>query len=134
MTTAGAQQELCIGNIVKDIYIPRFETGGFPEDGWFRASKGEYFGKFDDGTSYIGTNRQIENGVASGVYGAVRDGNAEQNALLREQNALLRQILAKDTGISTRDVFEAVRTENREYINRNGESAFAFQLGVAHGI
>ena len=106
--------------------IKGYETGGFPEDGWFRATKGEYFGKFDDGTSYIGTNRQIENGVASGVYGAVRDANSEQNALLREQNALLRQILAKDTGISTRDIFNAVRTENREYINRNGESAFAF--------
>ena len=44
-----------------------FAAGGFPEDGWFRASKGEYFGQFDDGTSYIANNTQIEMGVAQGV-------------------------------------------------------------------
>lgn len=102
--------------------VSTYATGGFPEDGWFRASKGEYFGSFDDGTSVIANNNQIISGISNGVKSA----NAEQNALLREQNALLRQILAKDIGISTRDVFEAVRSENRDYINRNGESAFAF--------
>jgi hypothetical protein len=108
--------------LIKNVSIPRFETGGFPEDGWFRASKGEYFGSFDDGTSVIANNNQIISGISNGVKSA----NAEQNALLREQNALLRQILAKDTGISTRDIFDAVRSENRNYINRNGESAFAY--------
>ena len=48
-----------------------FAKGGFPEDGWFRASKGEYFGQFDDGTSYIANNRQIENGIASQIAPAV---------------------------------------------------------------
>lgn len=109
-------------SLVKEVSIPRFEAGGFPEDGWFRASKGEYFGSFDDGTSVIANNNQIISGISNGVKSA----NAEQNALLREQNALLRQILAKDTGISTRDIFNAVRSEDREYINRNGESAFAY--------
>ena len=98
-----------------------YATGGFPEDGWFRASHGEYFGKFDDGTSVIANNKQIIGGIANGV----RDANAEQNALLREQNQLLRQILEKDTGISSRDVFNAVRSENKAYINRNGVSALA---------
>ena len=111
---------------VKLARISVYASGGFPEDGWFRASHGEYFGKFDDGTSYIANNRQITSGVASGVASAVRDANAEQNALLREQNILLRQILEKDTGISTRAVFEAVRAENRNFISRTGESAFAF--------
>ncbi|MBQ3558254.1 MAG: hypothetical protein IJA07_01915 [Agathobacter sp.] len=99
-----------------------FATGGFPEDGWFRASHGEIMGRFDNGQSVVANNMQITEGIARGV----RNANSEQNALLREQNALLRQILAKDTGISTRAVFEAVRSENRDYINRNGESAFAF--------
>lgn len=53
------------------ISIQRFAQGGFPEDGWFRASKGEYFGQFDDGTSYISNNRQIENGIAASVAPAV---------------------------------------------------------------
>ena len=104
------------------VEFKQYANGGFPEDGWFRASKGEYFGSFDDGTSVIANNNQIISGISNGVKSA----NAEQNALLREQNALLRQILAKDVGISTRDVFNAVRSENREYINRNGESAFAY--------
>ena len=104
------------------VTFKQYENGGFPEDGWFRASKGEYFGSFDDGTSVIANNNQIISGIANGVKSA----NAEQNSLLREQNALLRQILAKDTGISTRDIFDAVRSENRDYINRNGESAFAY--------
>ena len=53
------------------ISIQRFATGGFPEDGWFRASKGEYFGQFDDGTSYIANNKQIENGIAAEIAPAV---------------------------------------------------------------
>ena len=107
---------------IRKISIPRFETGGFPEDGFFFANHNELVGQFANGKTAVANNEQIVAGIERGV----RDANAEQNALLREQNALLRQILAKDTGISTRDVFEAVRTENREYINRNGESAFAF--------
>lgn len=54
--------------------IPQFAIGGFPEDGWFRASKGEYFGHFDDGTSYIANNNQIVDGVAAGVEEAAYRG------------------------------------------------------------
>ena len=54
--------------------IPTFALGGFPEDGWFRASKGEYFGQFDDGTSYIANNNQIVDGVAAGVEEAAYRG------------------------------------------------------------
>lgn len=105
---------------IEEIDIPKFQTGGFPEDGWFRASKGEYFGSFDDGTSVIANNNQIISGIANGVKSA----NEEQNALLREQNALLRQILAKETGISSRDAFNAVRTEASNYTRRTGQPAF----------
>ena len=55
----------------KAIKYKTYAQGGFPEDGWFRASKGEYFGQFDDGTSYISNNRQIENGIAASVAPAV---------------------------------------------------------------
>lgn len=106
--------------------IPTFANGGFPEDGWFRASKGEYFGKFDDGTSYIANNRQIENGIASEVGGAVRNANEEQNALLREQNALLREILQKDMGISYKEVFNAAKKGAYEYYMSTGDNALAF--------
>lgn len=56
---------------LKAIKYGTYAQGGFPEDGWFRASKGEYFGQFDDGTSYIANNRQIENGIASQIAPAV---------------------------------------------------------------
>lgn len=51
--------------------IHGFATGGFPEDGWFRASKGELIGKFDDGQSVVANNMQIIEGIKQGVYSAV---------------------------------------------------------------
>ena len=59
------------------ISVPSYKFGGFPEDGWFRASKGEYFGQFDDGTSYIANNNQIEAGISVGVGQAVREAVSE---------------------------------------------------------
>ena len=59
------------------ISVPAYKFGGFPEDGWFRASKGEYFGQFDDGTSYIANNNQIEAGISVGVGQAVREAVSE---------------------------------------------------------
>ena len=49
---------------------------------------------------------------------------AEQNQLLREQNQLLAEILDKPTGISSRDVFNAVKSEANNYYRRTGNSAF----------
>ena len=110
--------------------LPTFQgyaTGGFPEDGWFRASHGEYFGKFDNGQSVIANNKQIENGLMN----TVRVGNSELVSLMaqeltatRQQNQLLTQILQKETGISYKDVFKATQKGNREYKAMNGVSAF----------
>jgi hypothetical protein len=100
--------------------IPKYQTGGFPEDGLFFANHNELIGGFTNGKTTVANNEQIIAGIERGV----RDANAEQNALLREQNALLRQILAKDTGISSRDVFNAVRTESNNYTKRTGQPAF----------
>lgn len=62
---------LSLKGVSAQLSFARYAAGGFPEDGWFRASKGEYFGQFDDGTSYIANNNQITDGIASGVYQAV---------------------------------------------------------------
>lgn len=105
----------------------RYATGGFPEDGWFRASHGEYFGKFDNGQQYIASNRQIENGLMN----TVRAGNADVAVLMsqtleetRRQNALLQQILAKENNISYQDVFKATQKGAKEYKQRVGKPAF----------
>ena len=48
----------------------------------------------------------------------------EQNRLLREQNQLLTELLDKPTGITSRDVFNATRSEAQNYYNRTGNSPF----------
>lgn len=47
--------------------IPTYATGGFPEDGWFRASHGEIMGRFDNGQSVVANNNQITAGIAQAV-------------------------------------------------------------------
>lgn len=105
---------------IPKIPIPTFETGGFPEDGFFFANHNELVGQFNNGKTAVANNEQIVAGIQKGV----RDANAEQNALLREQNSLLRQLLEKEVGISSRDVFNAVRSESNNYTRRTGQPAF----------
>lgn len=50
----------------------------------------------------------------------------EQNALLREEIDLLRQIASKDLSISSRDVFNATRSESENYYNKTGNAPFIF--------
>ena len=59
------------GRIKPGVNYKTFADGGFPEDGWFRASHGEYFGQFDDGSSVIANNKQITGGISAGVERAV---------------------------------------------------------------
>ena len=51
--------------------IPRFENGGFIEDGLFTMNHGEIAGKFSNGQSVVANNQQIVEGIAAGVYEAV---------------------------------------------------------------
>ena len=107
--------------------IPLMATGGFPEDGWFRASHGEMMGRFDNGQSVVANNNQITDGISAAVY----KGNQENNQLLREeisvlmaQNQLLTELLNKEFGISYSDVGKASQKYAREYTNRTGKPAF----------
>ncbi|MBQ0113046.1 MAG: hypothetical protein KBT03_07950, partial [Bacteroidales bacterium] len=104
--------------------VPTFATGGFPEDGWFRASQGEIMGRFDNGQSVVANNNQITDGIASAVY----RGNQQEIAILRQQNALLSQIITeivnKETGVSNKDIISTVKTYNDRYKQVNGKPAF----------
>lgn len=63
-----------LDRLLKGTYSLNFQQyaqGGFPEDGWFRASHGEYMGKFDNGQSIVANNEQITSGIAMGVREAV---------------------------------------------------------------
>ena len=116
------------GKIVPSDFSGVFASGGFPEDGWFRANHEELIGKFDNGRTVVANNRQITEGISSAVY----QGNQENNALLRQQNALMqeevglmKEFVAKEFGISVDDIGNAVRTYNQEYKLINGKNIFA---------
>lgn len=103
-----------------------YASGGFPEDGTFRASHGEIMGRFDNGKSVVANNKQITDGISAAVY----QGNRENNNLLREQikqlerqNELLSAILAKE-GLSKDVLFESVRQSEREYRRMTGTRVF----------
>ena len=105
--------------------VQGYATGGMPNTAEvFMARENglpEMVGTIGGHTAVM-NNDQIVASVSNGVARA----NAEQNELLRTQNALLRRILAKETGITSRDVFNACRSENNNYKNRTGKSAFAY--------
>jgi len=68
----------------------------------------------------------INNSSING-YGTTNTGSsdiARQNELLAEQNQLLRQIAAKELTVSSKDVFNATRSEANNYYNRTGNSPF----------
>lgn len=48
--------------------IKGYAAGGFPEDGWFRASHGEIMGQFDNGQSVVANNNQITDGIEQAAY------------------------------------------------------------------
>lgn len=60
----------------KSIRYTTYKTGGFPEEGWFRASRDELIGQWDNGQSVVATNYQITEGIAQAVgpatYAAVK--------------------------------------------------------------
>ena len=103
--------------------IQRYAGGGMP-------SSAEVFMARESGPELVGTigghtgvmnNDQIVASVSNGVAKAM----AESNAILRQQNRILTNILAKEFGISSKDIFNAVRSENQNYMNRTGNNAFA---------
>lgn len=56
---------------IQPISLPRFATGGFPEDGLFMANHGEMVGQFSNGRTAVANNEQIIQGIERGVYNAV---------------------------------------------------------------
>lgn len=108
---------------IASLPILQYAAGGFPpEDGWFRASKGEYFGQFDDGTSYIANNNQIEAGMAAGIEQAAYKGFMKALAEAGGNNTNVNIKIEGD-----RDkIFKVTREEARDYTRRTGRPAFNF--------
>ena len=100
------------------ITIPKLATGGIvssPTTALIGEAGREAVLPLENNTEWMNTLADRING-----------GNEDEVALLREQNDLLRQIAAKNVTISSREVFNAVRDENSDYITRTGRNALAF--------
>ena len=117
------------GGVLNLGVIPTFAQGGFPEDGWFRASQGEMLGKFDNGKSVVANNNQITNGISD----AVQKGNQQMISYmqqeieeLRQQNNYLMQIASKNFGITKDQIGQNARDWAREYTTRTGNEAYSF--------
>jgi hypothetical protein len=87
------------------VNIPTFANGGFPEDGWFRASQGEIMGQFDNGRSVVANNEQITDGIARAVSASlvpVLNDIAQSNKVIASKDTVLR--------VDSRDIAKANNT------------------------
>lgn len=102
-----------IGGQTIRMKIPKYETGGFPEDGFFYANHTEMVGSFSNGRSVVANNEQITEGIASAVYRAMTEAMAATGGNV---NVELRGDAAA--------LFTAVVKENNNHIMRTGSSPF----------
>ena len=103
------------------VSIPRFANGGYPQMGslfWANEAGPELVGTMN-GKTAVASNNEI-----TGITAAINSASASENELLRQQNQLLQDILAKEFGISSKEVFTSVRKSAREYVNMTGSPAF----------
>lgn len=68
--------------------ISGYANGGFPEDGWFRASHGEIMGKFDNGKSVVANNMQITQGIEEAAYRGYMRAISESGMGVRQANEI----------------------------------------------
>ena len=51
--------------------VPKYASGGFPEDGLFMANHSEMVGRFSNGKTAVANNQEITAGIANAVYDAM---------------------------------------------------------------
>ena len=86
-------------SVKKFLNIGGYANGGFPEDGWFRASKGELMGNFDDGTSIVANNRQVVNGVREMLKDGMMDALVMANNMNKDKSNTTVTIVAEDNDL-----------------------------------
>lgn len=100
--------------------IPRFATGGFPEDGLFFANHSELVGKFSNGKTAVANNDMIVAGIEDAAYKGFTRAFAEndkQTSLLEELIYAVRE--GKTISIDGRELVEI-------YDARKSRNGFAF--------
>ena len=102
---------------ISKVNIPKYEVGGFPEDGLFFANHNEMVGQFSNGKTAVANNEQIVAGIREGVKAAVVEALAPYLSDIADSN---REIAEKDTSFTVdgRELVKAI-TEREA---RNGFS------------
>lgn len=110
---AGAEAVIPLENNLQAIH----KIANVMLDGMASASKYRY--------SASPSNVALSGGISNSSIND-RDLVMELIAETREQNSLLRRIADKEFSVSSRDVFNATRSESNNYYNRTGNSPFVF--------
>lgn len=100
-----------VGGSSFHINLPKFATGGFPEDGLFLASHHELVGSFSNGKTAVANNQQIIAGIEQGVYNAVSRANSQNSGSARY---IANEIIV-DGEVLARSVTKAQEKQNRRY-------------------
>lgn len=102
---------------ISKVNIPKYEVGGFPEDGLFFANHNEMVGQFSNGKTAVANNEQIVAGIREGVKAAVAEALAPYLSDIADSN---REIAEKNASFTV-DGRELVKAIN-EREARNGFS------------
>lgn len=94
---------------IPTVNLPRFATGGFPEDGLFLANHTELVGKFSNGRTAVANNEQIIAGIEEAAYRGFLRAQAETSLYLADIAENTRRTAEKDMSvrIGDRDIHEA---------------------------
>lgn len=100
-----------VGEQKVKIDLPKFATGGFPEDGLFMANHHELVGSFSNGKTAVANNGQIIAGIETGVYAAVSKALSQNNG---SSQYIANEIIV-DGDVIARTVSKAQDRQNRRF-------------------
>ena len=96
--------------------IPKFATGGFPEDGLFYANHNELVGKFSNGKTAVANNDQITSGIEQASYRGMARALAEYSG----NGGNVTVVLQGDAD----GLFRVVQNKANNYARQTGQPAF----------
>lgn len=106
-----------VGSLLPNIKIPKYATGGFPEDGLFMANHSELVGKFANGKTAVANNDQITKGIEEASYrGMMR---ALQNADMGSKATF--EVVGDPNGM-----FRVMQKQANQYTKSTGRNAFGY--------
>lgn len=100
------------------IKLPRFASGGFPENGLFLANSSELVGRFSNGKTAVANNNQIVDGIAAGVYNAVSSALASSNA--NNNGGYIANTIVVDGEVIARTVTKAQQKQQMRFSPQMG--------------